>query len=222
MKRMKFASFEFLTALMFLLIFSFFFAGISFAGGLRSYPCSTCTGGSGGVCPIGPPGASGGDLANSNALSVEQITCFLNSKGSPWADQAADIKAAAVEFNVNPALILAITGQESTWGKSGPSSAPVYDNNPGDVSGGEGLVAHYQQHGLDATGVDGGACDGSACVVIFATMKDGWRAMALNLRETYLDAGDTTIEQIARSYATDPNWSKNLAGWMQEAASCNN
>lgn len=107
MKRMKFASFEFLTALVFLLIFSFFFAGISFAGGLRSYPCSTCTGGSNDVCPIGPPGNGTGTLNGVSDIPDALKPIFTNAGNA---------------YNVSPAFIAAIYWKEH--GKSFPTEGP--------------------------------------------------------------------------------------------------
>lgn len=170
------------------------------------------------ICPIspptddpgGPPGTGGGNLADENAMSECQVCAFLNSVGSPWASSCGCLLTAAQEYNINPAAMLAIFGQESTYGK-----APGYmleNNNPGNVkltADGLGIVSHdWQGHSM------------------FDTVCNGWRGMAHSLRGTWLDCGASSFEEIGAgscptcycgAYAEDPNWANNLNTFMQEA-----
>ncbi len=170
----------------------------------------------------GDVGDGGGDLANANAMSEEQIECYLKKKESPWIDTAKDVKAAAVEFNINPAFLLAIAGQESTWGKANSgASLSVINNNPGNVK----YSADYiNSKGISAQGQD------SQGHTRFTAMVDGWRGLAYHLRVEKLDKGATTLQDINHGdptgqgrwgvYAEDPDWWKSLDGFMQEAYNC--
>lgn len=168
----------------------------------------------------GDVGDGGGDLANANSMSEEQISCYLKKKESPWVDTAKDLKAAAVAFNVNPAFLLAIAGQESTWGKAnGGSSLSVINNNPGNVKLSESAA---NSNGINTTGRD------SQGHTMFTTMADGWKGLAYSLRSTWLDRGASSLQEINHGnpdkgfggYAEDPDWWRSLETFMQEAMSC--
>lgn len=69
---------------------------------------------------ISRSGQRGSGLTIGDALTAEQIEACLKRYGSPMAPYAQNIADAARRHNVNPALIIAIAGVESSFGKHAP------------------------------------------------------------------------------------------------------
>jgi hypothetical protein len=162
------------------------------------------------------------NLADSTAMTAEQIDAFLRKKGSPLAGTGADVLAAAREMQINPALMIAINGKESTFGKYGRA---VPNKNPGNVKIGRNWKL-ARDHNIHIIGQDG---DNHS---IFPTWKDGWKGQGAalwsfihsrKLRTIYdVNAGTDGRLDGKGGYAEDTNWHVGVKGFMQEILPCQN
>ena len=135
------------------------------------------------VAAAGPPSAAG-------------IDAYLASKGSPMTGQGAAFMASGVRWQVDPRLLVAIAGAESSFGQvtCGPNNAWGWacPNDPAD----------------------------------FATWAAGIDTVTRGLRSYYLDEGRTSVSLIQQKYcpvgaANDPtglnsHWSQNVTKFLLE------
>jgi hypothetical protein len=88
------------------------------------------------------------------------------------------------KYGINATFLTAIVWLESANGKS---QLAMKNNNFGGMRGAKGWLS-------------------------FPTVDDGIEAIAKNLKQRYIDKGHTTIAQIHKIYAEDPNWSNLIIG----------
>lgn len=124
-------------------------------------------------------------VINTNALaepefSEKQINAYLLSKSCPMTDMGKDQIANSILHKVDPRLVYAIAGAETTFGKK-----VCVDNN-----------AWNWFHG--------GSCKDSP----FESWKKGAQTVTKFLRKSYLDQGLNTIKLIGAKYcaAGCENW----------------
>ncbi|MCW2920670.1 MAG: conjugal transfer protein [Thermoleophilia bacterium] len=147
----------------------------------------------------GAPGAlvsSSPFVAASGPPTAAGIDAYLASKGSPMTGQGAAFMASAIRWRVDPRLLVAISGAESSFGQvtCGPNNAWGWacPNDPAD----------------------------------FATWADGIDTVTEGLRGYYLDEGRTSVSLIQQKYcpvgaANDPtglnsHWSQNVTKFLLE------
>jgi hypothetical protein len=135
------------------------------------------------VPAAGPPSAAG-------------IDAYLASKGSPMTGQGAAFMDSAIRWRIDPRLLVAISGAESSFGQvtCGPNNAWGWacPNDPAD----------------------------------FATWAAGIDTVTEGLRRYYLDEGRTSVSLIQQKYcpvgaANDPtglnsHWSQNVTKFLLE------
>lgn len=168
----------------------------------------------------GEYGSSGGDLANSDALTAEQIKDLLTNKIdygynlSPYADQ---IKEASDKFKINPLFSLAIANKDSSLGTAG---AGRQCRNPGNIEYRSDL---YAKSGITALPEK---CNNRWAH--FETYGDGMQAKIWLLRALYLDEGYDSIEKIIARYcpASDgcdvPGYVADVKNFMEKYGSMYN
>lgn len=150
------------------------------------------TGGGGGTI-----GTGGGDLANADALTPEQIQDILTNKisyGYNLKDHSQQIYDSGKKFNINPLFLLAIANKDSSLGTAGAGETC---RNPGNLE--------YRDHKFADSGISAiGNCDdaygGSSRWAAFKTYGDGIQAKSWLLRVNYLDKGLTTLPEIIGKY----------------------
>lgn len=137
-----------------------------------------------------------GDLQNASAMTADQIQQFIEKA---WTDRGRGsrigelkdvgrvLSAAALKYNVNPAVVLAIGGQDSGFATAGVGERA---KNPGNIKGASSGTSPADQAILDRLADDfrkegfnaiKGRGEGNPLHLIFATYADGWGAMAYNL-----------------------------------------
>jgi hypothetical protein len=135
-------------------------------------------------------------VAQGTPPSAAVIDAYLASKGSPMAGQGAAFMASAARWQVDPRLLVAIAGAESSFGQvtCGPNNAWGWacPNDPAD----------------------------------FATWAAGIDTVMSGLRRYYLDEGRTSVSLIQQKYcpvgaANDPtglnnHWTKNVTKFLLE------
>jgi len=126
------------------------------------------------------------NLSNSMALSESDISNFL--KGSPLQPYAKSFLEAAQRYNVNPALLLAISVQESSLGTAGRGAVNF---NPGNVKTSAELL---NQEGIKYTGFD------NLRHTKFTSWPDGIMGLAHKLNYNYLSKGRNTVEKMSEIY----------------------
>lgn len=141
--------------------------------------------------------SKGGDLANANALTLEQLRNFLNSypnayKLRPYAEQ---IYNAAQKFHINPLFALAIANKDSSMGTAGAGKTC---RNPGNISH---RSDNYRDSGIRGLGRCSDVYGGSERWEAFSTYGDGMQAKMWLLRVNYIDKGYDTIKEIIYRYA---------------------
>lgn len=140
-----------------------------------------------------------GDLSNPSAVSEQAIKDLLTRQNSPLKDHTSAIMQAANKYSVNPALMVAISAAESTFGKAGSGAKT---NNPGNLA--------VSEKALKKAGIAyGGRADNG--YTIFNNLDDGMTAMAEVLSRNYLKKGRDSIGEIAPVYTG----SKKPTEWIQ-------
>lgn len=151
------------------------------------------------AAPVGAPGAlvsSSPFVAASGPPTAAGIDAYLASKGSPMTGQGAAFMMSAMRWRVDPRLLVAIAGAESSFGQvtCGPNNAWGWacPNDPAD----------------------------------FATWAAGIDTVTEGLRSYYLDEGRTSVSLIQQKYcpvgaANDPtglnsHWSQNVTRFLLE------
>jgi len=116
-------------------------------------------------------------------ISVSDIQRYLIGKASPFASNAGTLRARGLEYNVDPRLIVAIAGAESTFGT-------VWRACP--------------QAGFNAwSWFYRGDCATSR----FDSFDDGIERVTRGIRKRYLDRELMTIPLIANTYCPGcPDW----------------
>jgi hypothetical protein len=159
--------------------------------------------------PVG--GTSGGDLANADALTLEQIQQILKNAGRqgknllPYAQQIHD---SAHKFNINPLLALAFFQHDSGYGSAGAGKTC---RNPGNISE---RTDKYKKSGAEGLGRCDRIYGGSHRWQAFSTYGDGAQAQMWLLRTKYLDDGLDSIEELVARYAPDGDGSNNEAVYV--------
>ena len=158
--------------------------------GAFSVPTSTST------APSGNYGTTGGDLANADALTEEQIIKLLKNfgdKGKNLLPYAKQIHDSGHAFNINPLFALAIANKDSSLGTAGAGRTC---RNPGNLE--------YRDHKFAESGTPSiGNCStygGSSRWAAFKTYGDGMNAKMWLLRKNYLDKGLLTLHDIINKY----------------------
>ena len=136
------------------------------------------------VAHAGPLGAPG--------ITAQQIDDYLRDKDSPLAGHGAAFVAAGREHDVDPRLLAAIAGAESTFGTR--------------------VCAEY--NAWNWFYLDTSRCSANS----FASWDEGIDAVASGLRRVYLDRGRTTVPQIAEAYtATEREvWIGNVTAFYHD------
>lgn len=143
-------------------------------------------------------GTSGAELANADALTLDQITTLLKNEGRrgenmlPYAQQIYD---SAHKFNINPLFAIAMYVHESSLGTAGAGKTC---RNPGNISH---RSDDYSSSGITGLGNCNAVYGGSSRWEGFSTYGDGVQAQMWLLRVNYLDKGQTTLEEIIHKYA---------------------
>lgn len=156
------------------------------------------TGGAGatGAGAVGGPGIVNSAFARGGPPTAGLIDAYLASKGSPMAGNGAAFMASAARWQVDPRLVVAISGAESSFGAQtcGPFNAWGWacPNDPAD----------------------------------FADWATGIETITRGLRKGYLDEGRTSVALIQQKYApskaaNDPtglnnNWVGNVSKFLGE------
>lgn len=134
--------------------------------------------------------------AQTGAVTPQTLDAYLASKASPLAGHGVDLMRSAVRYNIDPRLIVAISGAESTFGVI--------------------TCAPYNAWGY-------GCPNGP---VHFASWADAIDTVAHGLRANYLDDGLTSVAAIHLRYAppaaaNDPTglnyaWPVNVSRFLVE------
>lgn len=115
-----------------------------------------------------------------------KLAAYLNAKGSPLADYAADFVAAADKYGLDWRLLPAISGVESSYAKA------------------------YKVGTYNAWGWGGGytylGSWGNAIETISKSLKERYADLW----------GAKTVDQIGRIYAADQNWSTKVKRYISE------
>ena len=141
-------------------------------------------------------GSSSPFIAAGGPPSAALIDAYLASKGSPMTGQGAAFMKSGARWQVDPRLLVAIAGAESSFGQvvCGPNNAWGWacPNDPAD----------------------------------FATWADGIDTVMSGLRRYYLDEGRTSVSLIQQKYcpvgaANDPtglnsHWAQNVTKFLVE------
>lgn len=141
-----------------------------------------------------------GDLRNPNAVSSAGIASFLAKNNSPMEDYASAFIEAAKKYQINPALLVGISGAESSFGKSGRGKNNM---NPGNV---KTSSARLRAAGLSFTGHD------DQGHVQFSSWRDGILGMAEVLQRNYFSKGRDTLAKISKIYleGDKQSWMNNI------------
>ena len=145
---------------------------------------------------VSAAGSSSPWVPASGPPSAALIDAYLASKGSPMTGQGAAFMASGMRWQVDPRLLVAIAGAESSFGQvtCGPNNAWGWacPNDPAD----------------------------------FATWADGIDTVMSGLRRYYLDEGRTSVSLIQQKYcpvgaANDPtglnsHWAQNVTKFLLE------
>lgn len=150
------------------------------------------------IVPTGPVGA--GQLASNTVPQYAGVPALLNqflaAEGSPLAGRGGVFTRKARKFGIDPRLLVAIAGAETSLMKD-PNAAPASEHN--------------------AWGMGPG--------IEYGSWGQGAGAVAKNLSENYFGQGLDTIEKISSKWApvgasNDPNhvnenWSANVGSYME-------
>lgn len=147
--------------------------------------------------PNGVYSDAGGDLANADAMTKEQIECFLQNHPSGYnlLPYAGQIYEACQKFNINPLLSLAMANKDSSLGTAGAGEQCM---NPGNI---QNRSDNYSPSGITASGNCEDIYGGAARWAAFKNYGDGMQAKIWLLRTEYLDKGYDTVEKIVTRYA---------------------
>ena len=124
-------------------------------------------------------------------VTAEELDRYLRDKGSPMAEQGQALVESGRQWNVDPRLVVAIAGAESTFGTR--------------------VCAEYNAWNWfykDTTN-----CSANA----FSSWNEGIERVMRGLRQLYLDRGRTTIPKIAEIYTTTERdiWISNVTLFYQ-------
>ena len=124
-------------------------------------------------------------------ITAEELDRYLGDKGSPLAGQGQALVESGRQWNVDPRLVVAIAGAESTFGTR--------------------VCAEYNAWNWfykDTTN-----CSANA----FSSWQEGIERVTRGLRQLYLDGGRTTIPKIAEIYTTTEReiWIRNVTQFYQ-------
>lgn len=111
-------------------------------------------------------------------VTPETIDAYLSSRGSPLAGNGLNFVIHGLAYNVDPRLIVAIAGAETTFGTD---------------MGCNGAFNAWSWFWNDFQ------CGQSG----FGSWEAGIRTVTKFIRESYLDKGLTTIEQIGATYCKE-------------------
>jgi prophage tail gpP-like protein len=141
---------------------------------------------------------SGG--VTSTSITGMKIDSYLKAKGSPLAGTGDDHVASGKKHNVDPRMIVAISGAETGFGLTGGGPA---------VHNAWGMLDQNSQN------------------ISYASWTEGIEAVAANLGgPIYIGAGNTTVAEVQAHWApsnasNDPNglnnnWTRNVTKFLQD------
>jgi hypothetical protein len=125
----------------------------------------------------------------------ERLEKYLQSINSPMALSAKQFVEQADKYQLDWKLVAAIAGNESYFGKFIP----------------------YNSFNSWGWGVWTGMSYGTN----FTDWNHGIATVSEGLKKNYIDMGLTTIENIGRKYAADPQWSWKVRHFMNEIEAFN-
>lgn len=115
---------------------------------------------------------------------VEILKAYLESQGSPMAENARDFVEAADRYDMDWKLVAAIAGLESNYGKRTPGNAE-FGNESYNAWG-------WGVYGDKALGL--------------GSWRNGIYTVTRGLRENYINKGYTEPLSMNRKYASSPTW----------------
>ncbi len=126
------------------------------------------------------------------SLTAAEIDAYLTGKGSPLAGLGAEFLQRGLEWNVDPRLIIAIAGAESSFGKA--------------ICGTNNAWNWFWCHADNSCGKD--PCGNSP----FTSWQRGIQTVTKFIRLSYLNKGRTTIPLIGARYCASgcQNWVPNV------------
>lgn len=125
----------------------------------------------------------------------ERLEKYLSSHNSPMAQSASYFVREADRLGIDWKLVAAISGNESLFGWYIPYNS-------------------YNGWGWAVwTGTSYGAN--------FQNWEEGITAVSEGLKTDYINQGLTTVDQIGRKYAADPQWSWKVNHFMEEIEAFN-
>jgi hypothetical protein len=139
--------------------------------------------------------AAAGPAAASSSLDAQLIDAFLAAHGSPMTGSGATFMAESAEHGVDPALLVAIAGAESSFGQF------LYDNQ-GDQATYNAFNWFYTASRSDAD---------------FGTWQDAITAVAAGISgHLYYGSGLYSVDQIGPRYCPEgtENWLTNVKLFM--------
>lgn len=137
-----------------------------------------------------------GESIDSDDIRVEKLEAYLTKLNSPLVENAEDFVdyADAYEFGENWAIVAAIAGVESTFGK------------------------HVPKNSYNAWGW--GIPTGSQSGIGFSDWEDGIGIVSQGLKEKYMDNGATNLASIGKIYAPpSTTWAHNVEFFMNQIES---
>lgn len=118
---------------------------------------------------------------------VKTLKAYLETQGSPMAENAEDFVSEAQKYNLDWRFVAAIAGLESSFGKAIPQNS-------------------YNAWGWGVYGDN---------VIRFASWKEGIQTISQGLREKYMDKwGKQNVYEIGSVYAASPTWAVRVEKFM--------
>lgn len=142
-------------------------------------------------------GSGGGNLADKDALTADQIKDLLTNKisyGYNLKGYSQQIYDSAQKFNINPLFSLAIANKDSSLGTEGAGKTC---RNPGNM---QHRSDNFSKSGVTGIGNCREAYSGNPRWQAFKTYGDGMQAKIWLLRAHYMDKGLTTLPEIINKY----------------------